>query len=129
MIGIDAIKLVRERTGCGLKESLAFVQHVQSWTGARAVKVAELWVSITSREFIPNTPESRPQPVAVSKRESMETRTSDITKGMSLAEWYSNYMETHTYSEWEQLVEECISARQSEQQDNSVIRRRTDGNN
>jgi len=33
---INAIKLALERTGCGLKECMEFVKHVQAWPGGLA---------------------------------------------------------------------------------------------
>jgi hypothetical protein len=107
---IEAIKLVRERTGCGLKESLEFVQHMQSWPGAKAVKVAELWTSAGVRESISNTPDHKPTPAGTSNGDARERPSGT---GMSLAEWYAHYMETHTYSDWEQLVEKCIAAKKT----------------
>ena len=35
---------------------------------------------------------------------------------MSLAEFYARYMETHTYLEWEQLVEKCLAAKTAEEE-------------
>jgi|GEM_PF-5703433 len=49
-------------------------------------------------------------------------------KSLSLAEWFARYMQTHTYSEWEQLVEQCIAIAQTEQQSTPVIKRRVNGN-
>jgi ribosomal protein L7/L12 len=45
---MDAIKLVRERTDFGLKDSKEFVEHVQALPGTKTRKVAELWTSTTS---------------------------------------------------------------------------------
>ena len=41
-------------------------------------------------------------------------RESNDAKGMSLADWYA-YMETHTYAEWEQLLEKCVAMKQAEE--------------
>ena len=49
---IEAIKLVRERTGYVLKESKDFVDHLRVWPGARAIKVAELWTNASVGESI-----------------------------------------------------------------------------
>jgi hypothetical protein len=105
---IAAIRLVRERTKCSLNESEEFVQHVESWPGAKAVKVAELWTSAGVGESISNTPDHRPTPAGTSNGDARE-RPSGTS--MSLAEWYARYMQSHTYAEWEQLVERCIAAR------------------
>ena len=35
---------------------------------------------------------------------------------MSISEWYARYMETHTYSEWEQLVEKCLASKTAEEE-------------
>jgi|SRR6267378_3839384 len=101
---IEAIKLVRKRTGCGLKESLVFVQHVQSWPGARAVKVAQLRTSARIGESISNMPDHNPTPAGTSNGDATEKLTAT---GTWLAEWYSRYMETHTYSQWEELIH-CV---------------------
>jgi hypothetical protein len=110
---IEAIKLVRERTGYGLKESKDFVDHLQLLPGARAIKVAELWTNASVGESIGDTPDH--------KAELVGTSNGDARKGasgtdMSLAEWYARYMETHTYSEWEQLVEKCLAAKTTEEE-------------
>jgi ribosomal protein L7/L12 len=60
---IEAIKLVRKRTGCGLKESLGFVQHVQSWPGARAENVAKFWMNVTREESVGEAAEIEFEPV------------------------------------------------------------------
>ena len=110
---IEAIKLVRERTGCGLKESLEFVQHVQSWPCAKAVKVAELWTSAGVGESISNTPDHKPTPAGTSNGDARERPSgTDI----SLADWYAQYMQTHTYWEWEALVEKCIAVEKTEEE-------------
>jgi len=72
---IEAIKLVRKRTGCGLKESLVFVQHVQSWPGARAVKVAQLRTSARIGESISNMPDHNPTPAGTSNGDATEKLT------------------------------------------------------
>jgi hypothetical protein len=110
---IEAIKLVRERTGYGLKESLEFVGHVQAWPGVKALKVAEQWTNASVGESIGDTPDH--------KAELVGTSNGDARKGaggtdMSLAEFYARYMETHTYSEWEQLVEKCLAAKTAEEE-------------
>jgi hypothetical protein len=111
---INAIKLARERTGCGLKECKEFVEHVQAWPGVRAEKVAEIWIRVAQDESIANTPEPEPQPSSTPKRKSMKARESTDANSVSLADWYTQYMQIHTYSEWEQLVEKCISTKQAE---------------
>ena len=113
---IGAIKLVRERTECGLKECKEFVEHVQAWPAARAEKVAELWVGITSGEAAADKAESEPQPAASSMEQSIEAPESADAQGVSLADWYARYMQTHTYAEWEQLVEKCIAAEKTEEE-------------
>ena len=110
---IEAIKLVRERMGYGLKESKDFVDHLQLLPGARAIKVAELWTNASVGESIGDTPDH--------KAELVGTSNGDARKGasgtdMSLAEWYARYVETHTYSEWEQLVEKCLAAKTTEEE-------------
>jgi len=113
---IEAIKLVRELTDRGLKESKEFVDHVQARPGARALRVAELWIDIASRESIGNKPESEPRPTPTSKEESMSAHESGDTQAVSLADWYAGYMQTHTYAEWEQLLETCLAANKREQE-------------
>ncbi len=113
---IHAIKLVRKTTGWGLKKSLEFVQHVQACPGARAQKVAALWIRSKRNESTIDAPEPELQQLVPPNGESTTARESADAKGMSLAESYAKYMETHTYSDWEQLVEKCIAAKEAEQQ-------------
>ena len=110
---IEAVKLVRERTDCGLKESLEFVNHVQALSGLRALKVAEAWTSSYPGQSISNTPDHKAEPPQTSNGAAPET-PSDT--GTSLADWYARYMETHTYSDWEQLVEKCLAAKSKEEE-------------
>jgi len=59
---IEAIKLVRERTGYGLKESKDFVDHVHLLPGERAIKVAELWTNAS----VGDTPDHKAEPAGTS---------------------------------------------------------------
>jgi len=106
---IEAIKLVRERTGYGLKESKDFVDHVHLLPGERAIKVAELWTNAS----VGDTPDHKAEPAGTSNGDARKAASG---ADMSLAEWYARYMETHTYSEWEQLVEKCLAAKTTEEE-------------
>ena len=110
---INAIKLVRERTDCRLKECKEFVEHVHDWPRKRAEKVAELWISVTRNESVADTLEPELKTAATPESESLKRESNDA-KGMSLADWYA-YMETHTYAEWEQLLEKCVAMKQAEE--------------
>jgi|SRR5271170_1647807 len=107
---IAAIRLVRERTKCGMNESEEFVEHVESRPAARAQDVAELWIGVTSGEAAADAAQCEPQPAATSKVELMKAREMTDAKGMSLADWYARYMKTHSYSQWEELTEKCLAA-------------------
>lgn len=110
---IEAIKLVRERMAWGLKESLDFVNHVEARHGVRAVKVAELWTSTISRELDTAAPSHHAEPAGTSTGNTRETANPNST---SLAELYAHYMEAHTYSDWERLVEKCLAAKSTEEE-------------
>jgi hypothetical protein len=110
---IEAVRLVRERMDCGLKESLEFVNHVQALPGVKALKIAELWTSENVGESISDTPDHKAELVGTSNGDA---RTGAGGTDMSLAELYARYMETHTYSEWEQLVEKCLAAKTTEEE-------------
>ena len=110
---IDAIKLVRERTDCRLKECKEFVEHVHAWPSTRAKKVADLWINITRDESLANTLPPELKPAATPESESVKRESNDA-KGISLADWYA-YMETHTYAKWEQLLEKCVAMKQAEE--------------
>jgi hypothetical protein len=107
----EAIKLVNQRMGYGLKESLEFIRHVQLWPGARAIKVAELWTNASVGETIADTPDDKAEPAGTSN--GCPPKTPSDT-GISLADSYAQYMKTHTYSDWEQLVEKCLAAKSTE---------------
>jgi ribosomal protein L7/L12 len=111
-----AVMLVRKRTKCGLEESKEFVEHVESRPAARAQDVAELWIGVTLGEAAADAAQCEPQPAATSKGELMKAREMTDAKGMSLADWYAQYMLTHTYPEWEQFVERCIAVKRAEEE-------------
>lgn len=110
---IDAIKLVRERMDCGLKESKEFVEHVQVLAGMKALKVAELWTSTASPDSNTAAPSHQAEPAGTSTRNTRETTSPNST---SLGGLYAHYMETHTYSDWERLVEKCLAAKSTEEE-------------
>ena len=109
-----AVMLVRERTKCGLEESKEFVKHVESRPAARAQDVAELWIGVTLGEAAADEMESEPQLAARSIAQSVEAREAVDAKDMSLAEWYARFMQTHSYREWEQLIEKIIALKKTE---------------
>jgi hypothetical protein len=89
---INAIKLVRERTDCGLKECKEFVEHVQDWPRKRAEKVAELWIAFPRDESIATEAlELEPAQAAMPDRESANRGESTHAEGMSLAESHVRY--------------------------------------
>lgn len=110
---IQAIKLVRERTNSGLKESLEFVNHVQGLPGVRAVKIAELWTEQATAKSITSTPDHKTTLAGPSNDATPEMPSGT---GISLVDWYGQYMETHTYSDWERLVEKCLAAKTTEEE-------------
>lgn len=125
---ILAIKLVRERTNYDLKESKDLVDFVAARPGTKSRRVAELWIGrredhLVSFEVQPTEPGTTPIPGSAKNGKST-TRQPKL-----LAEWYARYMQAHTYSDWEQLVEECIAITQTERQSKTVMKRRVDGNN
>lgn len=107
---IAAIRIVRERTNFGPKEGKEFVEHVESWPAARAQKIADLWVGVASGEVMTDGSESVPKLLATSEERSTGRR--EPRGHLSLADVYARYMETHTYSDWEQLVEKCLAAKE-----------------
>jgi hypothetical protein len=113
---IAAIRLVRERTESGLRESKEFVEHVESWPAARAQMVAELWVRVASGEVLRDGFESVSMPMATPEEQLTGRREPTNGGHLSLADWYAQYMETHTYSDWEQLVKQCLAAKTTEEE-------------
>jgi len=110
----DAIELVHEHTGCGLNECENFVEHVHLWPGAKAMKVAELWTNSTSVESITNTQDAKAKPAGTSNGAAPKRPSGT---GISLAEWYMRFMETHSYSQREELVERCLAAKKTEDEE------------
>jgi hypothetical protein len=113
---VQAMMLVRERAGYGLKEAKEFVDHVKARSRAKAENIAELWMRVTADESIANTPEPAPQPAATPKEESMKARESTDAKGISWPQFYEQFMKTHTYSEWAQLIDQIVASKQAEDQ-------------
>lgn len=64
-------------------------------------------------ESISDTPDHKAELVGTSNGDA---RTGAGGTDMSLAELYARYMETHTYSEWEQLVEKYLAAKTTEEE-------------
>ena len=93
--------------------SKEFVDHVQSLPGMKTRKVAELWTSATSRELDPAAQSRQAEPAETLTENARDMASPNST---SIGELYAHYMETHTYSEWERLVEKCLAAKSAEEE-------------
>lgn len=111
---LNAIKLVCERIPYGLKEAEDFVDYVQARPHARAENLAELWMNLL-RESVVEAVELDFEPVAMQEEE-----------GVSPGEWYTRYMETHSYADWVQLIEDSIALRQAEDEPGLKLREAND---
>jgi len=99
---LNAIKLVCERIPYGFKEAKDFVDYVQARPHAKAKNLAELWMNLP-RESVAEAAELEFEPIAMQEEE-----------GVSAGDWYTRYMQTHSYADWVQLVKESIVLRQAE---------------
>jgi hypothetical protein len=113
---IQAIKLVRERTAYHLKEAKDFVDHVKARPGAKAENVAGLWLSTTIPGSLPEATEPEPQPfTAHAQSEANGPQAANDRLGNSWATFYVEFMQTHTYAEWEQLIEQVVALKQAKE--------------
>jgi hypothetical protein len=64
-------------------------------------------------ELDTTVPSHQAEPAGTSTGRIRETAS---PKSTSLAGSYAQYMETHTYSDWERLVEKCLAAKSTDEE-------------
>jgi|SRR6266436_2948671 len=101
---IQAIKLVREVTGVGLKEANDFVKAVQAmkgkcYTAKNQLKLVNI-LGLDESDYTPRGPRAKAPSTATELPEAIQKTQA----GFDLAAFYSNFMKTHTYREWEEFL-------------------------
>lgn len=99
---LNAIEFVCQRIPYELKEAKDFVRYVQARPYAKAKNLAELWMNL-SRESLEEAAVHEPEPITMQE----ETHVSS-------GDWYTSYLQTHSYADWVHLVEESIALRKAE---------------
>jgi hypothetical protein len=103
---IHAIKLVREVTGVGLKEANDFVRAIRKMkrkchTPKNQEKLIKL-LGLKENEFT-STELLGEEPIETEESNS-EVAQNLPSRGSELLEFYTNFMKTHTYREWDEFL-------------------------
>ena len=110
---IHAIKLVREVTGVGLKDANDFVQAIRKMkrkchTPNNQEKLIKL-LGFKENEF--TSTELLGEELIETDESNSEVAQNLPSRGTELLDFYTNFMRTHTYREWDEFLRGLVQGK------------------